>query len=159
MWDLSSLTRDRTCALCSGSAESYPLGTLGKSIYIYICVCVCVCVFKYTSYPRTFLEHKYYYVHFIDFETEPEWWSNSPKAIQPRRIRSLKLKNLKCPLQAWIDDLKSNHNRTTYCCCSVAQSWPTLCNPMDWLQHARLPGPSLFSLYLHIVNSMPNKNL
>ena len=23
-WDLSSLTRDGTCALCSGNAESYP---------------------------------------------------------------------------------------------------------------------------------------
>ena len=38
MWDLSSLTRDRTCAPGSGSSESYPLGTLGKSIYIYRCL-------------------------------------------------------------------------------------------------------------------------
>ena len=32
---------------------------------------------------------------------------------------------------------------TFCCCCSVAQSCLTLCDPMDWLQHARLPCPSL----------------
>ena len=35
----------------------------------------------------------------------------------------------------------------TFCCCccycSVAKSCPTLCNPMDWLQHIRLPCPPL----------------
>ena len=30
-----------------------------------------------------------------------------------------------------------------YCCCSVAKSCLILCDPMDWLQHARLPSPSL----------------
>ena len=30
-----------------------------------------------------------------------------------------------------------------YCCCSVAKLCLILCDPMDWLQHARLPSPSL----------------
>ena len=29
-----------------------------------------------------------------------------------------------------------------FCCCSVANSSPTLCNPMDCMQHTRLPCPS-----------------
>ena len=32
MWDLSSLTRDRTCALCSGRGESEPLDCQGSLI-------------------------------------------------------------------------------------------------------------------------------
>ena len=29
------------------------------------------------------------------------------------------------------------------CCCSVAKSWPTLCDPVGFLWHTRLPCPSL----------------
>ena len=33
MWDLSSPTRNGTCASCVGSAESESLGLLGKACY------------------------------------------------------------------------------------------------------------------------------
>ena len=36
MWDLISLTRDRTCAPCTGSTESYPLDCQGSPISIVL---------------------------------------------------------------------------------------------------------------------------
>ena len=48
------------------------------------------------------------------------------------------------------------------CCCSVAKSWPTLCDPVGFLWHTRLPCPSLsLSLlkFMSIQSLMPSNHL
>ena len=39
---------------------------------------------------------------------------------------------------------KKSIEKQNHCCCSVSKSCPTLCDPMNYIQHTRLPCPSLY---------------
>ena len=81
-------------------------------------------------------------------------WSEylkSPSLIPLAKNKTTTTKNpLLFPLEAIISSGQPAHQcksaplRTQFCfcCCSVTKSRLTLCDPMDYIQHARLPCPS-----------------